>query len=69
MDIDKNSGAAEPPKTIEDLPVEVLREILEFTPKSYKNVALVSKRFHNVVCAIEKFKYPLKLTKTTVSTE
>lgn len=68
MEIDKNSAAKEPPKTINSLPAEVLLKIIEFAQeKSNKNIALVSARFHGLICDVEKFKYPLKLTADSVS--
>lgn len=68
MELAKKSAAKKPPKTIESMPAEVLRKIIEFAQeKSYKNIALVSTRFYGLICDIQKFKFPLKLTERVVS--
>lgn len=57
------------PKIImEFLPPEILMEILERTPKNdYNNVALVSKKFYEIICKIRMFEAPLEIKNATVT--
>lgn len=54
--------------TIEDLPLEPMLKIFEgFSKKQLKHCSLTCKAFNEVVCEIEKYKCPLKITSETVS--
>lgn len=50
------------------LPVEIWKKILGYLPKySWIVVALVNRSFNEVICEIERFKYPLVIKYQTVS--
>jgi hypothetical protein len=54
--------------TIDVLPPEILLEIMDFVPKKqHINVALTSKKFYELICEVEKFKFPLKITPEKVN--
>jgi hypothetical protein len=57
-----------PEMSLQLLPPEILMKIFGFLPKYEKNkISLISKGFHEVICAIEIFKYPLVIKTETVS--
>jgi hypothetical protein len=54
--------------SVEMLPSEILMKIVRYLPQNERiNVSLTSKAFNEIICELEKFKYPLTIKMQTVS--